>query len=109
MKLRNKKTGEIAHFAFVRANGFIDNNSLSELIEEWEDYEEPLIEDEKARKAVREWAKALEANRIEFDRLSQGFSVGDGGVFSSINFDGFVLDLLDGKEYTIDELCGEEE
>ena len=73
-----------------------------------EDPKQPLIEDEKARKAVRAWAEAIEENRIQFDRLSQGFSFSDGNVFSSINFDGFVFDLLDGKKYTIAELCGEE-
>ena len=39
MKLRNKKTGEI-----VEATDFniiSDYNSLAELNEEWEDYEEP--------------------------------------------------------------------
>jgi hypothetical protein len=40
MKLRNKKTGEIGDFAFVRAIGDIDDTSLAELNEEWEDYTE---------------------------------------------------------------------
>lgn len=53
MKLRNKKTGEIGNFALVRAIGDINYTSLAELNEEWEDYEpkEPLIKDEKIRKA----------------------------------------------------------
>lgn len=70
---------------------------------------EPLIKDEKVRKAVRVWAEALEENTIRFDRVSQGFSFGDGNLYSSINFDGFVFNLVDGKKYTITELCGEEE
>ena len=70
---------------------------------------EPLIKDEKIRKAVRAWAAALEENTIRFDRVSQGFSFGDGNLYSSINFDGFVFNLVDGKKYTITELCGEKE
>ena len=85
--------------------------TLAELNEEWEDYKpaEPLIKDEKIRKAVRAWAEALKENTIRFDMVSQGFSFGDGNVYSSINFDGFVFDLVDGKKYTIAELCGEDE
>lgn len=45
MKLRNKKTGEIKVFALVRANNDIDDITLAELNEEWEDYEEPKDED----------------------------------------------------------------
>lgn len=41
MKLRNKKTGEIKVFALVRTNNDIDDTTLAELNEEWEDYEEP--------------------------------------------------------------------
>lgn len=40
MKLRNKKTGEISDFAFVRANSSIDDYTIADLTEEWEDYEE---------------------------------------------------------------------
>lgn len=118
MKLRNKKTGQDGnfiinkdHFECVDLDYVPSYFSLSELLEEWEDYipAEPLIKDEKVRKAVRAWAEALEENTIIFDRFSHGFSFGDGNVFSSINFDGYVFDLVDGKKYTIDELCGEEE
>ena len=129
MKLKNKKTGEIEYLLFnsYPVSGdivleYYDENSesgyseycryktLAELNEEWEDYKpaEPLIKDEKVRKAVRAWAEALKENTIRFDMVSQGFSFGDGNVYSSINFDGFVFDLVDGKKYTIDELCGEE-
>ena len=120
MKLRNKKTGEVV--VEVNKIGLVWNrfgmpadigqyDSLAELNEEWEDYQpkEPLIKDEKIRKAVRAWAEALEENTIRFDRVSQGFSFGDGNLYSSINFDGFVFNLVDGKKYTIAELCGEEE
>ena len=41
MKLRSKKTGEIKDFALVVANGNVDDITLTELNENWEDYEEP--------------------------------------------------------------------
>ena len=127
MKLRNKKTGEIVtfvtleeiyddelDFTYIKKSGNeneLSYSSLKKFNDEWEDYApaEPLIKDEKIRKAVRAWAEALKENTIRFDMVSQGFSFGDGNVYSSINFDGFVFDLVDGKKYTIDELCGEEE
>ena len=79
MKLRNKKTGEICELGHIRqawreekdgGMGYMflkadDNNgiiysSLAEMTDEWEDYKpaEPLIKDEKIRKAVRAWAEA---------------------------------------------------
>lgn len=121
MKLKNKKTGKITEIEEINLvvmnderdcyESFAEYHSLAELNEEWEDYvpAEPLIKYEKIRKAVRAWAEALDENTIIFDKFSQGFSFGDGNVFSAINFDGYVFDLLDGKKYTIDELCGEEE
>ena len=49
MKLRNKKTGEVKEFN-----------------EDWEDVEpkEPLIKDEKFRKAVRAWAEANNTEKV---------------------------------------------
>ena len=124
MKLRNKKTGEVKEFNEIfltktvketntATSEYVERSycKIAELIADWEDVEpaEPLIKDEKIRKAVRAWAEALKENTIRFDMVSQGFSFGDGNVYSSINFDGFVFDLVDGKKYTIAELCGEEE
>ena len=40
MKLRNKKTGEIKDFALIVAYGSVDDITLAELNEEWEDYDE---------------------------------------------------------------------
>ena len=118
MKLRNKKTGEITeaisiHDGFICVDWKGDSgiySTLASLNKEFEDYKpaEPLIKDEKIRKAVRAWAEAIKENTIRFDRVSQGFSFGDGNVYSSINFDGFVFDLVDGKKYTIAELCEKE-
>lgn len=130
MKLRNKKTGEVIDLdvANIKAQfGGISvipepvrlggdeyvYHSLAELNEDWEDYapKEPLIKDDKIRKAVRAWAEANEiSQQIQFDRYTSGFSAGDAGnnLLSMISFDGFVFNCEDGKYYTITELCGEE-
>ena len=117
MELRNKKTGEVKKM--WKDNiclSFSDCNkvyySLAELNQEWEDYKptEPLIKDEKIRKAVRAWAEANEISQAQFDRYISGFSASDDehNILSMISFDGFVFMFVDGKYYTIDELCGEE-
>ena len=118
MRLRNKKTGEVKKM--WKDNiclSFSDCNkvyySIAELNDEWEDYEpaEPLIKDEKIRKAVRAWAEANEISQAQFDRYISGFSASDDehNILSMISFDGFVFMFVDGKYYTIDELCGDEE
>ena len=85
--------------AFLFDNGFI------------EEMKEPLIKQEKIRKAVRAWAEANEISQAKFDRNTSGFSASDAGnnFLSMISFDGFVFNCEDGRYYTIDELCGEEE
>ena len=72
---------------------------------------EPLIKHEKIRKAVKAWAEANEISQVKFDRHTSGLSGSDAGnnFLSMISFDGFVFDCEDGKYYTINELCGEEE
>ena len=129
MKLRNKKTGEVDDFVFEVITNRIDlyrrvgssdtkniwkYNSLAELNAEWEDYKpaEPLIKDEKIRKAVRAWAEAngFNADYYEFNikTLPAGtrFSVGH----YDIEFNGFfIYDLQTENSYTLAELCGEEE
>lgn len=124
MKFRNKKTGEVVE-SFKR--GPIDlyfypneykggdeieretYQSLAELNSEWEDYapKEPLIKDEKIRKAVRAWAEANgiggcickeEIHCITFET--------ERGMF--ISFEDADPIPPEGN-YTIDELCGEEE
>ena len=133
MKLRNRKTGEIMDDAEYKNYSILDGfvlsmngkeweyHSLAEFNEDWEDYKptEPLIKDEKIRKAVRAWA---EANGYEKDEEYQfeDFSTGwkswslehkmngddneihfNGGIdFGKMNHQGY---------YTIAELCGEEE
>lgn len=124
MKLRNKKTGEIDDFIFEVIDDRIDlyrrvgssdtkniwhYNSLVELIGEWEDYKpaEPLIKDEKVRKAVRAWAEADGADEkiyLTIDENGSRFANKYGGY---IEF-AFQIDMEEGL-YTIAELCGEEE
>lgn len=126
MKLINKSTGEIGKLhcdmnvspakygvfedTDIRGN-YWEYDSLAELNSEWEDYtpKEPLIKDEKIRKAVRAWAEANEISQAQFDRYTSGFSASDDGhnILSMISFDGFVFMFVDGKIYTIAELCGE--
>lgn len=124
MRLRNKKTGEVVEAfeggpidLYFYLNGHKGGNefdrktyqSLSELNDEWEDYapKEPLIKDEKVRKAVRAWAEANgiggcickeEIHCITFET--------ERGMF--ISFENADPIPPEGN-YTIDELCGEEE
>ena len=85
--------------------------SLAKLNKEWEDYEttEPLIKDEKIRKAVRLWAEAngsLEDIKVHSLTTGTRFSIEN----YDIEFLGyFIYDLEGNKTYTIAELCGEDE
>lgn len=132
MKLRNKKTGKIWHmprlrqptvqeddisfFACIGEHGcsrgdLFSYKSLAELNEEWEDYEpaEPLIKDEKIRKAVRAWWKtipdAITDKRVLYKK-SQDLAVGVYTIYCGAIYP---ETLEVGKMYTITELCGEEE
>lgn len=127
MKLRNKKTGGLANilgeqdfFRVYTDAGWADYDSLAELNEEWEDYTptEPLIKDEKIRKAVRAWA---EMNDIRFvhmcsrTRKENARIVGQNALGRTFTMEidneyEIRVCFKDYKEcYTIAELCGEEE
>lgn len=128
MKLRNKKTGKIVEckdIVFARCKAFASDwetytpnvNSLAELNEEWEDYKptEPLIKDEKIRKAVRAWAALYDSGvvraHIGEDYVSL-FKDEVNGYSSSVGIDlspDVFVELIDTHYYTIAELCGEEE
>ena len=131
MRLRNKKTGEVFE-SFKR--GPIDlyfypneykggddieretYQSLAELNADWEDYEpkEPLIKDEKVRKAVRVWAEAngfsvfrvnnQHFNYVRIHGVKDRYSTNG----SSIEFMGTIAGA-EKRTYEIAELCGEEE
>lgn len=128
MRIRNKKTGKIqtCDFAVISNDATRDGEiaslnghilifrSIKQLTDDYEDYmpAEPLIKDEKIRKAVRAWA---EVNSIEkalyAERPNRSLCVltdmGDDDF--SIEFVGWMPTLGDGETYTIAELCGEEE
>lgn len=69
---------------------------------------EPLIKDEKIRKAVRAWA---EINQFGAEYVVK-YCMNNFSLTSwqaNIEFNSHIKDLEDGKEYTITELCGEDE
>ena len=114
MKLRNKKTGKIKHaYPVIRiCDGETDicYSNIAEVNAEWEDYKpaEPLIKDEKIRKAVRAWAKA---DLIKKAYLEDDYTIcADDDVNVRISFSLPVFkDVGSAYDYTIAELCGEEE
>ena len=67
----------------------------------------PLIKDEKVRKAVRAWAEATRTTSVDI----QGNELESRQNDSWIIFDGEIVGLVAdaGDNYTITELCGEEE
>ena len=118
MDLSNKKTKKLGHTTgIIRVytdKGWTDYNSLAKLNEEWEDYKpaEPLIKDEKVRKTIRAWAEVNSVEEVLYtERTDKSLfvltdMVGDD---TSIMLVGWVPTLKDGADYTIAELCGEEE
>lgn len=127
MKLRNKKTGEIAEDTEIlvifasKENVIPTYHSLTELNEEWEDYEPidvedinvtniPLIKNVKMCKAVKAWAEVNEIETAEYDDYWVSFR-SDDKVISFKDEDTCIglYNLEDNKTYTIAELCGEDE
>lgn len=129
MKLRNKKTGEMGelhyypdkdyHFA-VEAKDPTQTRiyeTLAKLIEDWEDYKpkEPLIKDEKIRKAVRAWAEAsgttsivvFDCNNAPCMKIDEMEFAENGGRVSIAFKTSEKIDTS--KAYTVTELCGEEQ
>ena len=123
MKLRNKITKEICDAEmredgiYIKANWSDEEKwfcyDLEKLARGWEYYVEPkgpLIKDEKVRKAIRSWAEACFIETVEYDEYWVSFRRDD----KTISFKdedrclGF-YELENSRDYTIDELCGEEE
>ena len=69
---------------------------------------EPLIKDEKIRKAIRVWARLNVVKEVTFDEYWHSFRDMDMVISFLFSFRDFDC-LEDGKTYTIAELCGEEE
>ena len=119
-KLRNKKTGKLGYLLATKGldrYDIVDDdyrliaryNSLVEVIEDWGDYNpvEPLIEDEKIRKALRAVYDAAphRDNVVYFD----GRWTFRGDKFE-VMFDDREIKIkgwTEGKAYHIEELCGE--
>lgn len=124
MKLRNKNTGEIIDGGdYLNVYDDLGHqgkswhyNSLAELNEDWEDYtpKEPLIKDEKVRKAIRAWAEAnnfsvFRVNNQHFNYVKiHGVKDRYGTNGSNIEFTGTIAGA-EKRTYEITELCGEEE
>lgn len=119
MKLRNKKTGKIVELDHISIHYNRPeewgqqpcstwDHSLAELNEEWEDYKpkEPLIKDEKIRKAVRAWAELSGVDKCHFEHDDGSFAGKWYGI--SLPTSKYGEDIESGF-YTIAELCGEEE
>ena len=123
MYLRNKKTGEVVDWSFVGPTAIKEYEgkdvllereryaSIEEFISEYEDYKpaEPLIKDEKIRKAVRAWAEANAVKKAEFEYVEgRGSYLKD--YFCEVQIEFYDdLELTNRKTYTIAELCGEED
>ena len=116
MKLRNKKTGEAVYVDFQiplcnndEILGSYSVTSLEALNRSFEDYKptEPLIKDEKIRKAVRAWAEANEIGAcICKEEIHCITFETERGMF--ISFEDADPIPPEGN-YTIAELCGEDE
>ena len=120
MKLRNKKTGDVTKIDHISIPYRHNNSpcsswitSIAQLNEEWEDYKpaEPLIKDEKIRKAVRAWAEICDLSYVIYKQASNEFYDADTRGSFAIRFELIPVEvyLEDGESYTIAELCGDEE
>ena len=123
MKLRNKKTGKILDKICIHICSFdVDGNeckeidtetrSLEKVLEVWEDYKpaEPLIEDEKIRKAVKAWAEANDFERLEVTHSRKHtLRIMDEKQDVEIFFRKDGMPEIDERVYSLSELCGEEE
>ena len=120
MKLRNKNTGQIwelcGGFEIVETDDKDSFKSIKDVTDNWEDYtpQEPLIEDEKIRKAVRAWANAnrwTDDVRLEFNDFGyhESWSLEQHTDNNEIHFSGRMPNCMHKQLYTIAELCGEKE
>lgn len=114
MRLRNKKTGETitlkdeGELALLK----LIEDSLPNGLNVWEEVKEPLIKDEKVRKAVRAWAEVNSIKEVQYcERANRSLCIltDMGDKDFSIEFVGWIPTLKDGEVHTIAELCGEEE
>lgn len=121
MKVRNRAIGSVCELVAHGAGKYITEfavesedgseiatySTIEELLEYWETYKptEPLIKDEKIREITRLWAKTNGATGLKY---FEGENCLEDIFRNEIHFNQ-PLCLEDGKTYTTDELCGEEE
>ena len=92
------------YISIAQADGIIDTMNY----EQDSKPTEPLIKDEKVRKAVRAWAESLRLQEVYC--ASNGYEIYGGIDEWVIQFEGEPFPFADkNKIYTIAELCGEEE
>lgn len=124
MKIRNKLTGEILEDVknidtslttieiFYLDDGILrikTEKDYHTFLQNWEDYDkpkEPLIKDEKVRKAVRAWAEVNKINKCKCsDEIHCITFETERGMFISFEY----ADPIPPEgNFTIAELCGEE-
>lgn len=118
MKFRNKKTGQEGnfiinkdHFECVDLDCVKFYFSLSELLDEWEDYKpkEPLIKDEKVRRAIRAWYEALSLDNHIDKRILFREGIFCLGIYRIDCGNYNAVKDIEERFYSIKELCGEEE
>ena len=90
----------------------LENNP--NILTDWfEEIKEPLIKDEKIRKAVRAWAEANGREYLLVIKSGGRLEISDGSphlIYISFHVDNDTLKIIDDRTYyPIDELCGEEE
>lgn len=115
MKLRNKNTGEIGIINLKVYGNDADYvyDKFETLYEEWEDYEpkEPLIKDEKIRRAVLTWSSAYNESRNKEVKCIQCCQatelVATDNCMLKITLPS-IPELLHLNDYTIANLCGDE-
>lgn len=109
----NKENGKIASVLvmYLDDDGHMQTDSydkVEDLMADYGAYEpakpEPLIKNEKIRKAVRAWAEATRTTSISY----WGGELESEQNDSKIEFDNIAV-VEFGDNYTIAELCGEEE
>ncbi len=119
MKISYKKTGEIVELKLIQVNDkYIEDHevdflngeklTLKLLVDTFDDVKEPLIKNEKIRKAVRAWAESGEIRKVVYDDKYSTFKCFNSIINFDFDYDGREL-LECGNSYTIAELCGEEE
>lgn len=105
--------GDEDHWSASCAHGLELEETIGMIRRAWKEREpkEPLIKDEKIRKAVRAWAEACGLSYATYKQASNEFyDPNTRGAFA-IKFKLIPVEvyLEDGECYTIAELCGEGE